>query len=144
MAERIAGEDETVLPVVEERLTFGTRRVVTGRVRVRVLTESRDEPVSAELLGETVEVVRVPVGREVAEVPQMRVEGDVTILPVVEEVLVVERRLVLREEVHLRRVPSREVVTTEVPLRRQSVVIERDGDAPSVTPTSEDGSDERL
>lgn len=127
---------EKVLPVVEERALVGVRRVDTGRVRVRVVTETVDEPVTAPLAGERVEVTRVPVGREVDAVPAMRVEGDVTILPVVEEVLVVERRLVLREEVHLRREAGTEQVDTTLPLRRQRVVIER-------METSEDDDDER-
>ena len=127
---------EKVLPVVEERALVGVRRVDTGRVRVRVVTETVDEPVTATLAGERVEVTRVPVGREVDALPAMRVEGDVTILPVVEEVLVVERRLVLREEVHLRRVAGTEQVDTTLPLRRQRVVIER-------METSEDDDDER-
>lgn len=130
-----AGEE--VLPVVEERALVGVRRVDAGRVRVRVVTETVDEPVTAALAGERVEVTRVPVGREVDALPAMRVEGDVTILPVVEEVLVVERRLVLREEVHLRRVAGTEQVDTTLPLRRQRVVIER-------IETSEDDDDERL
>lgn len=137
-------DDGAMLPVAEERLTVGKRRVVTDRVRLKVMTETRDEAVTAEVLGERVEVTRVPVDREVDAVPQLRVEGDVTIVPVVDEVLVVERRLVLREEVHLRRVPFAEAVETLVPLRRQHVVIERDGDVPSFPPTSEDGSDDRL
>lgn len=143
MTER-ENDDGAVLPVAEERLTVAKRRVVTGRVRLRVVTETRDEAVTAEVQGERVEVTRVPVDREVDAAPQVRFEGDVTIVPVVEEVLVVERRLVLREEVHLRRVPFAEAAETLVPLRHQHVVIERDGDAPSFPPTSEDGSDDRL
>jgi stress response protein YsnF len=42
-------------------------------------------------------------GRIVETAPEIRTEGDVTILPVVEEVLVVEKRLVLKEELHIRR-----------------------------------------
>lgn len=138
------GRDDTVLEVAEERLTIGKRSVVTGRVRLHLMTETRDEPVSAELDGETVEVLRVPVGREVDEAPQLRIEGDVTIVPVVEEMLVVERRLFLREEIHLRRVAVTTPVESSVPLRRQYVVIERDGDQPTETPTSEEKNDERL
>ena len=37
----------------------------------------------------------------------MREEGDVTIIPVLEEIVVVEKRLVLKEELHVRRVTER-------------------------------------
>lgn len=154
MAQGESKDESAVLPLAEERLVVGTRRVVAGRVRVRVVTEMHDAPVTAELQGETVEVTRVPMDREVDAVPDLRVEGDVTIVPVVEEVLVVERRLVLREEVHLRRVATVETVQTHVPLRRQHVVIMRDGEDPSFSqsggpdfgapPNDKDESDERF
>lgn len=129
--------DEAVLPLAEERLVVGKARVLTGRVRLRVETETVEEAVTATLGGERVEVTRVPVDREVDAVPELRVEGDVTIVPVVEEVLVVERRLVLREEVHLRRVAFDATEAVTVPLRRQRVVIEREAEAPLHNPTEE-------
>jgi stress response protein YsnF len=46
---------------------------------------------------------RAAMGRMVETAPEIRTESDVTILPVVEEVLVVEKRLVLKEELHIRR-----------------------------------------
>lgn len=42
--------------------------------------------------------------------PEIRTEGDVTIVPVLEEVLVVEKRLVLKEELHIRRRVAAETV----------------------------------
>jgi stress response protein YsnF len=57
--------------------------------------------------------------------PPVRTEGDVTIVPVLEEVLVVEKRLVLKEELRIRR--SRRQETEEIPvrLRKQRAVVER-------------------
>ena len=52
---------------------------------------------------ETVEVTRVPIDKVVETAPEIRTDGDVTIVPVLEEVLVVEKRLVLKEELHIRR-----------------------------------------
>jgi stress response protein YsnF len=57
--------------------------------------------------------------------PPIRIEGDVTIYPVVEEVLVVERRLVLREEVHVTRRRRVEHVGEDVPVRRTEARVER-------------------
>lgn len=128
------------LPVAEERLTVSARREVTGRVRVLVETLTEDVPVRAELQGERVEVTRVPIGREIAERPDIRTEGPVTILPVVEEILIVERRLMLREEIHLRRVAEVEAIDTTVPLRRQTVRVERD-DIPPTQPQKERDDD---
>ncbi len=74
-----------------------------------------DEP----LFTDDVSVERVPVNRIVDAVPETRQEGDVTIIPVIEEVITVEKRLLLREEVRIRR--SR----TEVHQPRTVVVSDR-------------------
>ena len=118
-------ERSAVLPVLEEELRVDKRLVETGRVRVRTLTKQREELVAQELATENVEVELVPIGREVDFIPKLRQEGDVTIVPIVEEVLVVEKRLVLKEEVHIRRTTSVEHVEIPVVLRTQDVLVER-------------------
>lgn len=128
---------ETILPMMAERHSVETRRIVTGRVRVRVETLTEAVPVSADLQGERVEVTRVPVDREVTERPDIRIEGDVTIVPVLEEVLVVETRLVLREEIHLRRLHETVRVTDAVDLRSQRATVERDGETDPPTPNQQ-------
>jgi uncharacterized protein (TIGR02271 family) len=116
---------EEAIPLVEEELHVEKRTGATGKVRVRTVVDTVEEVARAELTEERVEVTRVPVNREVEVAPTVRTEGDVTILPVLEEVLVVEKRLVLKEELHIRRHLARE--TTEVPitLRKQRAVVER-------------------
>jgi Domain of unknown function (DUF2382) len=51
-----------------------------------------------------VEIERFPIGRPVDSAPAIRQQGDTTILSVFEEVFVVERKLVLKEEIHIKRV----------------------------------------
>jgi stress response protein YsnF len=58
--------------------------------------------------------------------PGIRTEGDVTIVPVLEEVLVVEKRLLLKEELHIRRGVETETVEVPVTLRKQRAVVERE------------------
>jgi hypothetical protein len=65
------------------------------------------------------------VGRFVEAAEEPRIEGDVTVVPVYEERLVVEKRLFLLEEVHLRRVERAREVEVPVELRRQEAVVER-------------------
>ncbi len=115
----------TVLLEAEEHIEVGTRVRETGRVRARVVTETRDEPIDATGWRETVEVERVPVGRVVDAPEGVRDEDGVVVIPVYEEVLVVERRLVLREEVRL--TTRREPVPgpSSIPLRHQHVEVDR-------------------
>ncbi len=121
--------EEVVLPLVEEALRVGKRRVETGRVRVSVNTEVEDRVVRETLRSERAEMERVPVGRELAEgepAPAVRQEPDGTVVvPVLEEVLVVERRLVLREEIRMRLVAVEEAVEQPVAVRRQRASVER-------------------
>jgi stress response protein YsnF len=116
---------EEVIPLIEETAIVGKRQVVTGRVRVQTVTETMDEVAKANVQRETVEVTRVPVDRMVESAPEIRTEGDLTIVPVLEEVLVVERRLVLKEELHIRRRVETETVEVPVTVRKQRAIVER-------------------
>jgi len=122
------GEEVTVLPIVEETLHVSKREVITGRVRVRTVTDLSEERVRQELSGQHVEVERVPVDvlieRDAAP-PEPRTEGDVTIVPILEEVLVVEKRLLLKEELRITRHRTTNVTEVAVPLRKQRAEIER-------------------
>jgi stress response protein YsnF len=116
---------ETVVPVVEEALSVGKRAVEVGRVRVALTTDTVEEVLRDTLQSRRAEIERRPVGETVTEVPRVRQEGDVLIIPVVEEVLVIEKRLVLREEVHVRLRES-EIPVEHVATRRvQRATVER-------------------
>ena len=92
-----------VIPVIEERAVVKKRVVETGRVRIRKNVREYEEHVDIPHVHEEVRVERVPVDQFVDAAPQVRTEGDVTIIPVVEERYVMEKRLVLVEELHVRR-----------------------------------------
>jgi uncharacterized protein (TIGR02271 family) len=116
---------EEIIPVAEEEVSVSKREVTTGRVRVETRTDLVEETVSAELSSGEVEVERVPVGRDIDHMPDIRTEGDTIVVPVVEEVLVVERRLVLKEELHVKRRTATETVEVPVTLRKQRADITR-------------------
>ena len=127
VAEITIGETVTI-PVVEETARIEKQAVETGRVRVRTETEVLDQVLRESLRSDTVGVTRVPVNRTLADgevPPAVREEDGVTIIPVLEEILVVEKRLVLKEELHIRRSSADEDVEVPVTLRRQRAVVER-------------------
>lgn len=115
---------DDVLTVAEEQARILVERHETGGVRVRVVTDEAPEMHPVALEAERVEVSRHPVGREVEAFPDIREEGEVTIVPVVEERAVVVTRLFLVEEIHIRRTRSTETVEVPVTLRRQRAVVE--------------------
>ena len=123
-ASQVVPEGTVVMQLHAESLSV-TKRTRKTVVRAARTTTTVDSLVDEDLAREHVVVERVAVGRVVDEAPPVRQEGDVTILSVVEEVLVVERRLVLKEEVHLRRVRSTERHVETVKLRTQTVAVTR-------------------
>ena len=120
--------DETerdFIPVVEETATVSTRRVVSGGVRIATQTEEINHLLPTDLASVEVDVVRVPIDRRIDTIPDVVTEGEVTIIPVVEERLVVTRELYLREEIHVRRIEHKETIDVPATTRRQTVQIER-------------------
>jgi uncharacterized protein (TIGR02271 family) len=115
----------TRIPIVEERARIEKQTVPTGRVRITSRVEERLETLSDDLIAQTVSVERVAINREVDTPPAIRSEGDVLIIPVIEQRLVVEKRWVLTEELHVRRREHIEAVEIPVELRSTRVSVER-------------------
>jgi uncharacterized protein (TIGR02271 family) len=121
-------EEVAAIPLVEERLSIEKRQVEAGRLRVRISVTEHEERVPVELNHDEVEVERVPRNVPLSELPGVRLEGNTTIIPVVEEVVVVEKRLMLVEEIHVRRKSTLRTEEVPVMLRSEEAAIERDGD----------------
>ena len=117
--------DQVVIPLHAEEVAIGKRQVATGRVRVSTVTHAREELVEQLLQSERVEVEHIPVGKAIQQAPEIREEGDLIIIPIVEETVFIERRLVLKEEVRIRRVRETRNYQERVVLRRQEAVITR-------------------
>jgi uncharacterized protein (TIGR02271 family) len=117
------GDREIVVPLLSEEMSVSKRVVPTGRVQVSRITREREELVDELLTSEHVEIERKPMNKPVDAIPSMREEGDTVIIPIVEEVI--ERRLVLKEEVSIRRVRQAERHQERVTLRRQEAVVTR-------------------
>jgi stress response protein YsnF len=117
-------EAARIVPLHAETLSVGRRRN-HRTVRVQVQTTTSDQTVDEILTNDRVVIDRVPVGRTVETIPPVREEGDTTIIPVVKEEVVVQRRLVLTEEIHVRRVRTTERHREVVVLRQQQATINR-------------------
>jgi uncharacterized protein (TIGR02271 family) len=115
----------TILPVVQEELEVQKRVVESGRIRVNKKVETTESIVDEPLLRQGFDIQKIPVNRIIDEVPTPRYDGATLVLPILEEVLVVEKRLVLREEVRI--TPQREEVRDPQThsLRREHVEVER-------------------
>jgi stress response protein YsnF len=106
-------------------VTTSRNQIAGSVVRVATVTREHEHFVDEELSHEHVEIERVPVGRQVDAIPPVREEGDTTVLPLMEEVVVIERRLILKEEIRVTRVSNTEHHRERVVLRKQDAVISR-------------------
>jgi uncharacterized protein (TIGR02271 family) len=114
-----------VVPVMAEALEIDKRRVETGHVRVRKVVHEREEVVDAPLLREEVSIERVPIQRFVDEAVPVRYEGDTMIISLFEEVPVVEKRLLLKEELRITRRRVEAHMPVRATLRREEAIVER-------------------
>jgi stress response protein YsnF len=128
--------DDPTVALHTDELSVSRRQVAGDTVRVSIVPREHERPVDEELTHQRVEVERVPIGRLIDAVPPVREEGDTTIMSVVEEVIAIERRLILKEEVRIRRVRVNEAHRDTVTVRKQDVVITR---IPPEQPTVEEG-----
>ena len=122
------GSKVRILPVIEERVHIGKRTVDRGSVRVSKTVSEELRDVEYDLSRSDFSVERVPLGSVITDAspaPEARWEGDTFIMPILEEVLVVEKRLILREEVRLKRTTASRTETQQVKLRREDVTVER-------------------
>ena len=115
---------ERVVPILAEDVVVGKRTVETGRVRILKTVQEHEEIVDEPLTQETVEVERVPINRIIERPIPTRQEGDVTIISVTKEVVVVEKRLMFTEEVRITRRRSEFHEPQRVTLHREEIAIE--------------------
>lgn len=114
---------ETVLSLHAEKISAGKRRIVTGRTQVALVTRDQEEFVREVLAHDKVEIQRVPIGRALDHPPGLRQEGDTVVIPVMEEVLTINRQLILKEEIRIRRVRVSRLYQERIRVRRQDVLI---------------------
>ena len=113
--------DEVRIPVVAEEVEVATRKVGGRTVTVTTSPISERETIAEPVTREEVSVERVPIGEVVEAIPEIREDGDLTVIPVVEERVRVVKELVLTEEIHLRRT-RHETIDEQVVERRRTQV----------------------
>lgn len=120
----------TILPVLEERLEVSKREVETGRLRLEKRVHEDEQTVDEPLFADEIIIERVPVNRFVDQPAPTRMEGDTTVIPLFEEQIVLQKRLLLREEIRVTRRRTERRDAQVVTVRREEVIAERvDGES---------------
>jgi uncharacterized protein (TIGR02271 family) len=120
------GREPVVIPIIHEELEVGKRRVETGGgIRVQKSAREEEQIVDLPLVDERVDVQRVPVDRVIDGPVAVRHVGDTIIVPVMQEVLVVQKQLRLVEELHIRKTRTERREPQTVVLRKEEATVER-------------------
>ena len=117
-------KDEIRVPVLEERLDVGTRPVELGEVRLHKTIELFEQVARQPILREDVIVERVEMHQELDAPAEPHMDGDWFVVPIMEEVLVVQKRLVLKEEVRIKKRQVTEEYEVREQLRREHLDVE--------------------
>jgi uncharacterized protein (TIGR02271 family) len=128
-------ENDLVVPVVNEELHADAIPVQTGGVRVTKRVESHDEVLEQELRKGRVEVKRVKTDRVVDGPQPVQRVGNTLVVPVVSEVLHVEKQWVVTEEIHLTQIEERDTVQETVRVNQEKAEVERLDEAGNVVST---------
>jgi uncharacterized protein (TIGR02271 family) len=122
------GQEQLIVPVFREEVQVEKQAVDTGRgVRIHKTVAELPCHIDERLLRDEVEVSHVPVDRIVPldAAPATRYEGETLVVPILEEVLVVERRVRIKEEVRITRTRREEHHAETVMLKSEQVSVER-------------------
>jgi uncharacterized protein (TIGR02271 family) len=125
---------DTVVPVIQEVPAVGKRTVETGRLRIDKTVSEREILLDEPLLREDVLVERIPIGRDVGageELPGIRYDGETMIVPVLEEVPVVVKKIVLAAEIRVTRVKRVFHDPQTISVKVEEVSVEREDEGSS-------------
>ncbi|MBV9503061.1 MAG: YsnF/AvaK domain-containing protein [Acidobacteriaceae bacterium] len=133
---------DVVIPVIREEVQADAVPKITGGVRVTKRTESHDEIVEQELRKTHVEVKRVKTERVVDGPQPAQRDGKTLIVPIVSEVIRIQKQWVVTEEIHITENEARETVQNKVTLNRERADVERIDEAGNVIASDDGGSDD--
>jgi len=114
-----------VIPVIHEEATIDKQVIETGKVLISKRISQHEEMIDVPLLREEVTVERVPVNQYVDAPQQVRYEGDTMIIPIVQEQVVYQKRLVLVEELRVKKQIFEDHKPQQVTLQREEVEVKR-------------------
>jgi len=110
--------------VLEEQAQVDKEVTEKGKVRIVKKVHSTNEKINVDVKSEEVKVERVTINEYVETPPPVRYEGNTTIIPVVKEVAVVEKRILLVEEIHVTKMLNTTTQEKIIPLMKEEIIVE--------------------
>jgi len=121
-------DHQIAIPVRQEELHIEKRQVETGQaVLVQKTVSEREQVVDEPVMHADMEIERVAVGNIVDQsaLPSTRYEGDTLVIPVLEEVVIVQRQTLLKEEIRITRHRREVHLPQTFVLRSEHITVQR-------------------
>jgi uncharacterized protein (TIGR02271 family) len=117
--------DQLIIPVIQEQLVIDKQVIETGKVRVRKTVSEETASLNIPLIQESYDVQRVPAQQVLDSPPGVRYEGDTIVVPVMREIVIVEKKYELIEEVRLTKRTTAVPHIQDISLLKEHVQVER-------------------
>ena len=115
--------EKQTIEVLREEVDISREKFVTGTVTAHKTVGTEMEHHRISLMREEIDVRHVHINKKIDSMPETRVEANVTIIPIVREVAVVNKILMLMEEVHITKRTSSPLEDIAVSIRKETVEI---------------------
>lgn len=112
------------IPVSEEVVEVHPRIVELGHLHIRKKVDEYLDERTVRLMHHEVRVERVPIDEVIPEPIEPYMDGDVYVVPVIEEEVVIQRRLRLKEELRVHRSVAERDESIQTPFLRERVIVE--------------------
>lgn len=117
--------DQLIIPVIQEQIVIDKQVIETGKVRVRKTVSEETASLNIPLIQESYDVQRVPAQQVLDSPPGVRYEGDTIVVPVMREVIIIEKKYELIEEVRLTKRTTAIPHVQDITLLKEHVQVER-------------------
>src|SRR6478672_1232630 len=114
------------IPIIHEEVKLEKKEVEKGKVKIYKTVKEETESLNLPGINEEVRIERIPLNKIVEKAPEaVRYEGDTIIIPVLKEIAVVEKKILLVEEIRVTKTATHFEQREEVTLRKEEINIER-------------------
>lgn len=119
-------EEEVIVPIIAEEAALTVQQIARGKVQVRTRFDTVEQIIESPVMREELIIEHIPRNQSIqGDVPQIREENGVQIIPILEEVLVSRKQLLLREEVRISKRRVTENIPQAITLRYEVADIEQ-------------------
>jgi uncharacterized protein (TIGR02271 family) len=127
---RTVSHQSKSIPVVQENVVVDKQVIDNGRVNFKKDIDQEEKVIEARASHDEVTVQRVRIDKVVdAPPPAVRYEGNKMIISVLKEEIVVQKRLILVEELHVTKQTVTQKVRRPITVKKERVTVKQKGPA---------------